>query len=60
MAPREGPSVRLRLRGVLMSAARLLPSLRELYSRLPEAYHLERWGTSARPLQPRLQPRLHR
>jgi hypothetical protein len=31
------------LRGLLMSAARLLPSLRELCRRLSEAHHLERW-----------------
>jgi hypothetical protein len=28
---------------VLVNAAQLLPALRDLYSRLPEMYHLEPW-----------------
>lgn len=39
----EGPSPRLRLRGVLVSAAELVPVLRDLYLRLPETYHLQPW-----------------
>jgi hypothetical protein len=28
---------------VLVNAAQLLPALRDLYSRLPETYHLQPW-----------------
>ena len=33
----------MRLRGVLVSAAQLLPALRDLYSRLPEMYYRQPW-----------------
>jgi hypothetical protein len=29
--------------GAAMNSSQLLPSIRDLYSRLPETYHLEPW-----------------